>query len=468
MCSRIFSCQAYEKDCSTHRSRRTRVSDPFSRGEWLSPKRRVPTSRASAALSLRGVWEQEELSSASSMPLTGEEKECEAHFASTHARTSDGRYVVRLPVKGSPSTFGDSRSAALRVLNRMEQRFARDDGFAKAYADFLTEYEALGHLELATSKGRESPLVYYLPHHGVIQESSETTKLRVVFNGSLKTSLGISLNNHLFVGPSLLPDLFVIMLWWWMHAVVLSADMEKTFRQILVHPDDRDLQRVLWCKSFGVQPDAYRLCTVTYGLACAPYLVLRVVRQPAIDEQEYFPRGCQILLNDAYVDDVLSGADDVAAALVKQSELVGLLKAGVLSHLSLSLRASGTSCTIPLEASFHMLGLSWHAESDCFALPLKNSKPETPLTKRRILFTTAGLFDPLGWLAPVHVSAKIFLQTLWLRKLGWDEPLSDAEAREWFEIYSHRPRITDVQVPRWLKTRSTPHNVELHGFADAS
>ena len=43
--------------------------------------------------------------------------------------------------------------------------------------------------------------VYNLPHHCVFKEDSTTTKLRVVFDGSAKTSNGLSLNESLVVGP---------------------------------------------------------------------------------------------------------------------------------------------------------------------------------------------------------------------------------------------------------------------------
>ena len=74
---------------------------------------------------------------------------------------------------------------------------------------------------------KDLPLVYYLSHHDVIRESSETTKLRIVFNGSQKTNLGFFLNNGLHVGPKLLPEFFDVVLRWRSLSIVFSADMEK-------------------------------------------------------------------------------------------------------------------------------------------------------------------------------------------------------------------------------------------------
>ena len=63
----------------------------------------------------------------------------------------------------------------------------------------MKEYEELGHM--AEDKTASIRNGYFLPHHSVIKQSSLTTKLRVVFDASAKTSTGVSLNDTLMVGP---------------------------------------------------------------------------------------------------------------------------------------------------------------------------------------------------------------------------------------------------------------------------
>lgn len=81
--------------------------------------------------------------------------------------------------------------------------------------------------------------VYYIPHHAVFKESSTTTKLRVVFDASRRTSNGRSLNEQLYVGPRLQDDLTAIIMRWRKHAVAFTADVEKMYRQIKI--DERDI-----------------------------------------------------------------------------------------------------------------------------------------------------------------------------------------------------------------------------------
>lgn len=86
----------------------------------------------------------------------------------------------------------------------------------------------MGHMEEVTAEGE--PGSYYLPHHAVFKESSSTTKLRVVFNGSQKTSNGASLNDTLMIGPRLQDDLINIIIRCHKHKIAFTADIAKMYR----------------------------------------------------------------------------------------------------------------------------------------------------------------------------------------------------------------------------------------------
>ena len=98
---------------------------------------------------------------------------------------------------------------------------------------------------------------YYLPHHGVLRESSTSTKLRVVFNGSQKTSSRSSLNETLHPGPKLQQDLVDVISRWRLYAYAFSCDVEKMYRQILVHPSDRHFQSIWWSEKPDISPESY-------------------------------------------------------------------------------------------------------------------------------------------------------------------------------------------------------------------
>jgi len=100
------------------------------------------------------------------------------------------------------------------LFSKLERRLQKSSNLAEQYAAFLSECEAMGHMKLVSD---DLPTLFppvYIPHHPVLRESSSTTKLRVVFNASCKSSNGTTSNDHLMTGPKLQRDLSSIILCW--------------------------------------------------------------------------------------------------------------------------------------------------------------------------------------------------------------------------------------------------------------
>lgn len=74
----------------------------------------------------------------------------------------------------------------------------------------------------------------------------------------------MSLNNSLLVGPNLQNDLLSIMLNFRCHKYVLTGDISKMYRQILIDPSETSLQRILWRDNTDEPLKTYELVTVTY------------------------------------------------------------------------------------------------------------------------------------------------------------------------------------------------------------
>ncbi|XP_014259164.1 uncharacterized protein LOC106672332 [Cimex lectularius] len=156
---------------------------------------------------------------------------------------------------------------------------------------------------------------YVIPHHVVSKESSSTTKIRVVFNGSQVDSTGLSLNSRLLCGTKLQKDLPEILATFRLYPIALCADIQKMYRQIEVRPEDRNFQHIFWRPSVESELREYELKTVTYGLAPSAFLAIRVLHQLVQDEGQPYPHASRAILQETYVDDIISGADDLEAAL---------------------------------------------------------------------------------------------------------------------------------------------------------
>ncbi|XP_029161285.1 uncharacterized protein LOC114933017 [Nylanderia fulva] len=281
----------------------------------LQSRRTITVQHCSASTSLaldrelRRFWEIEEVPRQT--VLGPEEQRCEDYFMTTHSRFSHGRYIVRLPFKRDPPiNIGRSRDTAERCLKSLLRRFEINAELKQQYFNFMREYEALGHMRRASTLSESSQCVY-IPHHPVFRDGSATTHLRVVFNASSLTSSGKSLNDNLLPGPKLQTDLAAVVMRWRQFRYVYSADVEKMYRQIVVDLRDTNYQRILWVDTETERVQEYKLLTVTYGMASAPFLALRVLRQLVRDEGHSYPLAVSVLTDNIYVDDVLFGADDI-------------------------------------------------------------------------------------------------------------------------------------------------------------
>lgn len=139
-----------------------------------------------------------------------EECKCETHFLKTSARDANGRFTLKLPFRNNiQQLLGESRFMATKRFHQMERKLNENPELKQEYVRFMREYQNLGHMTLSTKtniQSTEHPQVF-LPHHPIIRNESSTTKIRVVFDASAKTSTNISLNETLMVGPTIQDDL---------------------------------------------------------------------------------------------------------------------------------------------------------------------------------------------------------------------------------------------------------------------
>jgi len=379
--------------------------------------------------------------------------------------------------------LGESREIAMRRFKALESRLISQPNLHKEYRAFMHEYTVLGHMREITNdqiSNTMSPSCY-LPHHAVRNEASTTTRVRVVFDGSCKTTTGISLNDALMVGPTLQDDLFSILTRYRIFKVALSADISKMYRQVLVDPRQTALQRIFWRNSLDEPIRTFELLTVTYGTASASFLAIRSLRKLAEEHLEQYPLASKITLRDFYVDDLVSGADTVQEALQIKDELIQLLQTGKfelrkwasnepalrddqgISEQKEFIHATDKNC------ERRTLGIVWEYTSDSFKFSsLAYLPPLEKPTKRSILSRIALIFDPLGLLGPVTLLAKVIMQDLWRLRMDWDESIPLDLLTRWQRYENELQDLRDISIPRRVISLDQPIHLEMHGFSDAS
>ena len=376
---------------------------------------------------------------------------------------------VEIPFK-KDKELGESRRQAVARPISMGNKFKTNLKLKEEYHKFIREYIDLGHMTKADDKEKGK---YHLPHQAVIRENNLTTKLRVVFDASAKTSNGRSLNDIMCTGPKLQRDIFDIILKWRLWQVVITADVEKMFRQIKISKKDQPYHRILWRENQKEKIDEYELTTVTYGTASAPYLAVRTLIE--IANKCPIEKLQTIIKEDFYMDDLMTGADSVEECeyiqrnISKHLEEFGFhLRKWLSNHNSITNNISNNGdneiIQIKENEAVKTLGLHWDPQKDQFKINFKNSKS---VTKRSVLSQLAQIFDPLGWLSPIIIVAKLYIQKLWSLQSNWDNQLTEDLQKEWMHFIEKLCLIENVRIPRWIGTCMVSQ-IQIHGFCDAS
>ena len=142
--------------------------------------------------------------------LSPQEHAAVKHFEEQHYRSDFGRFVVTLPKRSDAKLLGESRSQAVHRFTNYEHSL-HSKGMFPEFKNVIDEYFDMEPVPEA-DLGKTSSKVFYLPMHAVIKESSTTTKIRAVFDASAKTSMGVSLNDTVLVGPTVHSSLVDVLL----------------------------------------------------------------------------------------------------------------------------------------------------------------------------------------------------------------------------------------------------------------
>ena len=95
-----------------------------------------------------------------------------------------------------------------------------------------------------------------------------------------------------------------------------------------IYESQTSLQTIFWQNDSNEELAAFELKTVTYGTACTSFLALRTMQKLANIYALSYPLGSSTIINDFYVDDLLSGADTEQEVKRLQSEIIKILSSG--------------------------------------------------------------------------------------------------------------------------------------------
>ena len=167
-------------------------------------------------------------------------------------------------------------------------------------------------------------------------QDKQTTKLRVVYNGSAKTQTDpLSLNDCLKTGLNMIPQLFDVLVKFQWHLVTLTADIEQAFLMIAIALQDRDVLRFLWFND-PCDPDSeivrIRFAHLVFGLRPSPAILGSVISHHLDKYWCQLRKPTQSIKNSFYVDDLISGGTTVEEAFNIYSVARRVMSKGVSTY----------------------------------------------------------------------------------------------------------------------------------------
>ncbi len=390
----------------------------------------------------------------------------------------NGRYHVRWPRKPNAPPLPTNYQLAYRRLCSLVRRLhSENESYLRPlYQKIFEEQESEGIIEKVDENTETGDIQHYIPHQPVVQMQRETTKLRIVYDASAKMNKNCpSLNDCLYRGPVLLPDLCGLLLRFCLFPIAILADVAKAFLQVGLQVPDRDATRFLCPRDFeNPSMDAsnvqiYRFTRVCFGVISSPFLLAATIRYHL--EKANTPLA-NLISKNIYVDNVILGTNSVAEAQAMYNEAKGLFQSAGMNLREWMSNSTDFVQAIPESDRANpkkakIFGLPWNLEEDYLTIPGIYKINNNCKTKRDVLKSIATIFDPLGLLAPIVLLAKVFLQQMWLDKLEWDIEMSEELRNRWKSIAEQLQKLADFHIPRYIGCM-IDEKTELHVFVDAS
>ena len=398
--------------------------------------------------------------------------------------SSKGRWCAGYPWIKEPSELKPNRKVAVAKLISLEKRLQKNQEYREVYACQIQDMLDRKAARLVTQQELENYQgpTYYIAHHAVLKPESKSTPCRIVFDSKAQY-MGLSLNECLAKGPSLLNLLLGVILRFRQERVAFIGDISKMYHSIDIPLRDQMMHLFVWrgCKEER-EPETYAITAVNMGDRPSATIAQSALRKTAEMAIATKPEAAKIIIHNAYMDDIPASVDDSNEAVARMEEIDAILEEKGFKIKEWIHNITGEEPEksdkrgrfIGLEdnsGTEGVLGLRWEVDKDVLRFKFKTlKKTYAKISKRSILSETNSIYDPAGVLSPFTIKAKILLRTLWAHepKLGWDTPVPDTLKNQWECIRNEIPLLTKLSFLRALKTEKAFGKPTLVLFSDGS
>ena len=313
-------------------------------------------------------------------------------------------------------------------------------------------------------------LKYFIPWRAVWNMNSISTACRLVFDATMPTKSGKGLNDVLAKGRNTMNRLVEIILRWFIRRVGMHTDVKKMYNSVKLEESDWCYQMYFWQDELDPEePEEVKVIkTCIYGVKPSGNQAERGMREAARMQCKEYPRACQVIMSDMYVDDCASGEDNIDRAHQTADEL-----SIVLSNAGYHLKGFTFSGKPPPEhlsrdgKHINVTGFKWDSEQDLIHLDIgelnfstkqSGKKLSTDDAKRVPLILTrkhcqakvSEIFDIAGKLTPITAGMKLDLHDFVDRGIGWKDKIPDELRPVWLNHFEMMREISSIRYHRTI------------------
>ena len=398
-------------------------------------------------------------------------------------------------VKDPRGRLTSNEEIAMKVYRHQTRELAKTPKERQEAIDSEDKLQRLGFVEWfddLTDEEKDviskSWIKHFIPWRVVWNPNSISTSCRLVFDASMRTNREYSLNDVLAKGRNNMNKLVQIAIRWSVRLFGYHTDIQKMYNTIRLNQRHWCYQLYLWDDSLDPQkkPKWKVIKTIIYGVRPSGNQAERGLRQTAELQKSEFPRVNEVVQNDIYVDDGMSGesTEEDRESITNDLSMV-LLKGGFkLKGFTFSGENPPDHLTEDGETVL-VAGMRWYSKEDRLSLNVgdlnfgKKRRGKKPMsecgvipesfTKRDCVGKVGEVFDLLGKVTPITAGWKLDLAELTRRKLDWDDEVPDDLKALWLQNFGDMKKLNGIRFKRAIVPEDAINlDIETVDFGDAS
>ena len=413
------------------------------------------------------------------------------------------RMEARLPFKKDPvKALQNNRFQAERMLRAQLRAIAKRPGSREDVFKAHNKLRDKGHvMALSELKEEQRKLVeecegsYYIPWSIVCKPGSVSSPFRVVFNASMKTASGESLNSILAKGINKLPKILDLLNRFGLNRCGFVGDISMAYNMVKLLPAFWTFQRYLWAEGLNINDPAVDMvvCTLIYGVTPSGGLMTSGFRSVADHATTIYPQhaeGASVLRECSYVDDILHAAGTLVDCQRIANSLNFVLQLAGMQTKGFTFSGSPPPETVSTDGeSVGLLGYIWWPEQDLVSLAAKDlalgkssrGRAPTPVqgelkpalkamfTRRVLSGKVSGVYDPRGLATPITARIKVCLSQIVDLKIDWDDQIPMNFLDIWVKNIEDIQKLSKLRFERcFLHPEAVSDVMDLLVVVDAS